>query len=353
MEENKINNPEVIDLRIVFKKIWNNRRLFYKVLPIVFVLSCIIILSKPRYYTSEVRLAPEMENSSAGGALSSLASSFGFDLGNMQTSDAITPLLYPDLMEDNGFIASLLSIKVTSADGEISTNYHDYIKSYQKKAWWDYPIAWIKQLLPQKDDLGGSQNGYDPYNLSKNEDRIYNKIRDKISLDLDKKTGVISILVEAQDPLICKTLADSIKDKLQIFITEYRTNKARIDYEYYKDLTEEAKREYEKARQIYGSLSDANTKVALRSVELKMNDMENDMQIKFNAYTTLYTQLQATMAKVQERTPAFTVLKGATVPIKPAGPKRMLFVIGMLFLATICTSAYIFKREFIDNIYHQ
>ena len=170
---------------------------------------------------------------------------------------------------------------------------------------------------------------------------------------MDKKTGVISILVEAQDPLICKTLADSIKDKLQIFITEYRTNKARRDYDYYKDLTEEAKREYEKARQIYGSLSDANTKVALRSVELKMNDMENDMQIKFNAYTTLNGQLQAAKAKVQERTPAFTVLKGATVPIKPAGPKRMLFVIGMLFLATIFTSAYIFKREILDNLYHQ
>ena len=38
MEENKIKNPEVIDLRVVFRKIWDNRRLFYKVLPIVFVL---------------------------------------------------------------------------------------------------------------------------------------------------------------------------------------------------------------------------------------------------------------------------------------------------------------------------
>lgn len=345
MEENKIKNPEVIDLRVLFRKIWNNRRLFYKVLPIVFILSCLYIFSKPRYYTSEIRLAPETENITAGGALSSLASSFGFDLGNMQTSDAITPLLYPDLMEDNGFIASLLKIKVTSADGEINTNYHDYIQSYQKKAWWSNPITWIKKLLPKKTDHGGSKSGYDPYNLSENEDGVYNKIRDKISLDLDKKTGVISILVEAQDPLICKTLADSIMDKLQIFITDYRTNKARIDYEYYRDLTEEAKREYEKARQIYGNLSDANTKVALRSVELKMNDMENDMQIKFNAYTTLYTQLQATMAKVQERTPAFTVLKGAAVPIKPAGPKRMIFVAAMLFLSILGTAFYIIKDD--------
>ena len=48
MEENKTNKPEVIDLRIVFKKIWDNKKLFYKVLPVVFVLYCIYIFSKPR-----------------------------------------------------------------------------------------------------------------------------------------------------------------------------------------------------------------------------------------------------------------------------------------------------------------
>ena len=347
MVENKQHaaQSEVIDLRMVFKKIWDNRRLFYKVLPITFVLSCLYILSIPRYYTSSVSLAPEMEGVSTGGALSSLASSFGFDLGSLQTSDAITPLLYPDLMEDNGFVASLLSIKVTSQDGEISTNYHDYMKLYQKKAWWEYPIDWLKELLPKAADLGGSKGGYDPYNLSKKENNIYEKIRKQISLDLDKKTGVISIQAEAQDPLICKTLTDSIKEKLQIFITEYRTNKARTDYEYYRKITEEAKHDYEKARQMYGSLSDANTKIALRSVELKIEDMENDMQLKFNAYTTLNAQLQAAKAKVQERTPAFTVLKGASVPVKPAGPKRMLFVAAMLFLAFVCTTIYLFADE--------
>ena len=110
MEENSKKNPEIIDLRILIKKIWANRRLFYKVLPVVFVLSCIYIFSIPRYYTSETKLAPEMDNSMAGGALSSLASTFGFDLDNMQTTDAITPLLYPDLMEDNGFIYGFDSV---------------------------------------------------------------------------------------------------------------------------------------------------------------------------------------------------------------------------------------------------
>lgn len=339
-----LKKPEVIDLRIITKKIWDNRRLFYKSIPIVFIISCIYILSLPRYYRSDIKLAPEMENSGAGGALSSLASSFGFDLSDMQTTDAITPLLYPDLLEDNGFVASLMGIQVVSRDGEIDTNYHDYLKSFQKKSWWSYPIEWVKNLLPKKADLGGNKNSYDPYNLSRREEALIGKARKNIDIAIDKKTGVISIGVEAQDPLICKTLADSVKNKLQIFITDYRTSKARTDYNYYKKLAEDAKHEYEKARQQYGSLSDANSKVALRSVELKLEDMENDMQLKFNAYTTLNTQLQAAKAKVQEKTPAFTVLKGAAVPIKPAGPKRMIFVAAMLILTIIFTSLFILLK---------
>jgi len=343
MEENKTKTPKVIDLQVLLKKIWDERKLFYKVLPVVFILSCIYILSLPRYYRTGIKLAPEMENAGAGGTLNSIASTFGFDLSEMQTTDAITPLLYPDLLEDNGFVSKLMDMRVVSQDGEIDTNYHDYLKSYQKKAWWNYPIDWLMNLLPKKADKGGSKNGYDPYNLSRREDAILNKARGSITIDIDKKTGVISIDVEDQDQLICKTLADSIKDKLQVFITEYRTNKSRIDYEYYKKLAADAKRDYEKARQSYGSLSDANTRVALRSVELKMEDMENDMQLKFNAYNTVNTQLQAAKAKVQESTPAFTMLKGAAVPVKPAGPKRMIFVIGMLILASVLLSLYIIR----------
>ena len=132
-----------------------------------------------------------------------------------------------------------------------------------------------------------------------------------------------------------------------MFITDYRTKKSRIDYEFYKKLTAEAKHEYEKARQKYASFSDANMDIVLESYRAKRDDLENDMQLKYNTYSTLNTQLQAAMAKVQENTPAFTTLTNATVPIKPAGPKRMIFVAAMLFLATIGTITHLFHKELI------
>ena len=143
----------------------------------------------------------------------------------------------------------------------------------------------------------------------------------------------------------CKILADSVKERLQDFITDYRTNKSRVDEQYYKKLLDEAKQNYESARRLYGSYADANTDVTLESFRAKQEDLENDMQLKFNTYSTLMTQYQAAKAKVQERTPAFTVVKGAAVPVKPTGPKRMLFVLGMVILAFFGTIAYLLKED--------
>ena len=292
---------EIIDLRVIFSKIWAKRKIYYIVLPIVFILSCAYILCIPRTYSSNLSLAPELSNNSnLGGTIGSLASSFGIDIGNMETSDAINPMLYPDLMEDNGFVVGLFNIKVATEDESVKCSYYDYLTKHQ-----DYPF-WAKCI-------GGI------------------------------KTAVITISTEAQDPLICKTLADSVKERLQVFITNYRTSKARVDEQYYNKLTTEAKQDYEKARQLYGAYSDANTDVILASMKSKQEDLENDMQLKFNAYNAMMTQYQAAKAKVQERTPAFTVVQGAAVPIKPSGPKRMLFVACMIFLAFFILSIYSIK----------
>lgn len=342
------NKQDYIDIRLIVKKVKENRKLFYKTLPIVFVVASFFALCIPRYYTSEVKLVPEIENADMSGTLGSLASSFGIDLNNMQTSDAISPLLYPDLMEDNGFIAELFPIKVKSApdaDVAVDTTYYAYLKKYQKRPWWVSTINWIKKLFKAKPKNFGSSKEYNPYIISEEEFMLMEKIRNDIKISVDKKTAVISISVKAQDPFICKQVTDAIKEKLQKYITDYRTNKARIDVAYYETLSREAKHEYEEARKQYARFSDSNIDAVLESVTSRRNDLENEMQLRFNAYSMIQTQLQAAKAKVQERTPAFTLLKGSMVPIKHSGPKRMLMVIGFLMLASFILVIYSIKDE--------
>lgn len=340
--------PNVIDLSLVFSKIWARRRLFVIVLPIVFVLSCIHILNVPRYYTTGCSLAPEVDNPASGGGLSSIAASFGFDLSEMQTTDAITPLLYPELMDDNRFIVDLFKIQVTTADESLHCDYLTYLTKHQEKSWNESMMQWIHKNITGEPKPSGktvkNATGEDPYILNRRQDAIVNQIRHDVDISVDKKTGVISISATAQDPLVCKTLADSVTRHLQDFITYYRTSKAQKDVDYYKHLRDEALRSYETVRRQYAAMSDANTDLVLESAKSELEDMENDMQLKYNQYTTYDTQLQASIAKLREKTPAFTTLKGASVPIKPAGPKRMIFVFCMCLLATVCLSFYAYFR---------
>ena len=114
---------------------------------------------------------------------------------------------------------------------------------------------------------------------------------------------------------------------------------------YTQKLYKEAKERYTRARQNYASFSDANQDLILESVRSKQTDLENEMQLQFNAYNTLAQQMQMAEAKVQEDTPAFTTLQSATVPVKKAGPVRSKMVLMFLFLVFIGTTAYILYKE--------
>ena len=127
-----------------------------------------------------------------------------------------------------------------------------------------------------------------------------------------------------------------MKNRLQVFITNYRTQKARNDLAYMQQLFAEAREQYVMARQQFAAFSDANQDVLLQSYRSKQDDLENDMQLKYNAYSQVYDQLQLSKAKVQERTPAFTVVQSASVPIKHSNKSKISVLLTFMFLGAFC-----------------
>lgn len=344
---NEQNKKDVIDLMEVYRLLVARKRVFFIVLPLVFVLSCMWILPQPRYYSCSVKLAPETTGEDVAGNLSSIASQFGVNLGG-SSQDAIYPLLYPELVESNEFIIGLLGIRVKTVDGLIDTDYYTYMTKKQKQNPLTVPFhsmtRTIKKWFASDDVQIGKGERINAFLMSKNDFDLVNKLKAKIVCDVDKKTEVISITVQDQDPLVCALMADSVREHLQRFITSYRTNKARVDVEHYSTLATKAKQEYDKSVRVYSAYCDANQDVTLQSFISKRDELENEMQLKFNTYSAMRTQLEAMRAKLQEKTPAFTTLQNATVPVKPAGPKRMIFVIGMCFFATFVTALWISRK---------
>lgn len=348
MEENKIDVLEEessIDFGKIFKDLLKHKKLYFKVLPIAFVLAALYAISLPNYYSCTVKLAPELgSGAKASGGLAGLASSFGINLGSASNgADAINPTLYPDLMNSVDFKTSLFEVKVTREEDQKTFTYYDYLMNEQKAPWWAEAKASFFGLFSSKEKE--PETKVDPFQLTKEQTDIVKAIDQNVVCDVDKKTFVITINVTDQDPLICATMADSVKTRLQKFITDYRTSKARVDLDFNKKLYGEAKAKYEQARNAYVAYADSHRAVSSQSAQTKQSDLQSEMNMQQQIYQQVVAQLQQAEMKVQEETPAFTTLQSATVPVRKAGPKRAQMCLIFLFLAFLGTTAWILYKE--------
>ena len=352
-EENKhiIEEEESsIDFGKIFADLLKHKMLYVKVLPVAFVLAAIYALSLPNYYNCTVKLSPEMSGSRSVSGLASLASNFGVNLGSSSSgSDAIMPTLYPDLMNSVDFKTSLFQVPVTiegdkeKGEKDRTLSYYDYLSKEQKAPWWSSATKAIFSLFSNREEK--KEEAVNPFRLTREQTGIIKAIDQNVVCEVDKKTMVITINVTDQNPVICAKMADTVKTRLQNFITEYRTSKARVDLEYNRKIAAETKARYEKARQKYTEFADANQDIILQTVRQKQTDLENEMQLQYNAYTQVAAQLLAAEAKVQEETPAFTTLQSATVPVLKAGPKRVQMCLIFVFLAFLGATGWILYKE--------
>lgn len=343
MEQKQVTQPkkiEPIDFGSIWAAIKKHRKLYYKVLPVTFVVAFVIAISIPRYYNCKILLAPESGGGGGMSTLSSLASSFGINLGGGGSSggDAITPTVYPDLMNSVDFKTALFPVKVQRKADKAPVPYFDYLKNEWKEPWWK---DWFGLMAPPKE----RDTIVNTFELTGEQARIAGLINKNIVCKIDKKNGMISIDVTDQDPHVAAMMADSVKVRLQEFLTAYRTQKARRDLEYAEMLQRQAKKDYEHARRLYVDFMDANQDVRLMSAQQKQMDLENDMQLQYNNYNALSAQVIAAKAKVQEETPAFTTLQSATVPLGSAGPKRGRIVFIFVFVATLLTTIWALYKE--------
>lgn len=338
--ENKNCNKQItINLVNCIKILLADKRYILIYIFIAGILGLIVAFTTPKTYKSTVMLAPEESGAGFSGSISSLASMVGMNMKIGQSGDALYPEIYPDLVSSTDFIVGLFNVKIRTKDNLIMCDYYTYLKEHQKKALMDWPLAALSKVIEkftQKDiPPHRDNNKINPFWLTKDEANIAKATESNINCTVDKKTSVITISVTDQDPLVAALMADSVKAHLQIAITNYKTKKARVDLKYMEKLFDEARKQYDKARQQYGAAADADMDVSLQSYKLKTEDLENDMQLKYNIYQQVVEQLQLAQAKVQEKTPAFTVVQSASVPIRPSSRSKIMTIFIWMFLGFI------------------
>ena len=328
-----------MELKDIIQLFMSNKKTYGIITLIALVFGIIVVTSIPKQYTAKVMLSPETNNDmSKLGGLGSIASSMGLNMNNSNT-DAIGPQFYPNVVSSTSFIVGLFDIKIKSDDGKIKTSLYDYLKNYQKSPWWSMlnPLGWI--ATTEKSETNNKK--IDAFRLTENQTKIVTNLKGMISCSVDQETNIITIKVTAQDPLISAVLVDSVSNRLQAFITDYRTSKAKHDLAYTKKLYVEALADYKKSQEKFAAYSDANEDVILQSYKSRQDELENDMQLRYNIYTQLVQQLQLAKAKVMERTPVYAVIEAPTVPTRPSAPHKLILLVLFLIVFNAAYTAFL------------
>ena len=336
-----------IDLLELAQKVWDGKKLIFKACGVAVILGLIVAFSIPKEYTTTVVLAPEAKAKGGAGNLGALASMAGINIGSVSGDEALSPEIYPDIVKSTPFLVDLFPVKIKPISDEKAMGLFEYMDKHQRTPWWGIitsapfkAVGWAVSLFKDKPH-GATTDKPDVFRLTQEQADIATVISERILTIVDEKTGMISISVTMQDPLVSATLTDTVMQNLQDYITRYRTNKATQDLEYTEKLYKEAQQNYYEAQQKYANFADSNLDIVMTGYQTRLERLQNEATLAYGLYNQISQQLQLAKAKVQEVTPVYTVVQPASVPLRPASPQKPIILIGFIFLAFVGSVSWI------------
>lgn len=357
LHNNHNDEENEIDLMDLLRKVIGIRKKIYKAAGIGLVIGIIVAISIPKQYTVEVTLSPEMGNNKGGG-LSGLAASFlgsGVTMGD--GTDALNASLSADIVSSTPFLLELSNMKVPVSGGE-EISLSSYLNE-ESSPWWGYVIGFpgmvmggAKSLFTENEDepISSDKVSRGAIELSKKETEKIETLKKMIAAAVDKKTSMTSISVTFQNPKVAAVVADSVVKKLQEYIIDYRTFKAKEDCIYLEKLFKERQQEYYAAQKKYADYLDSHDNIILQSVRTEQERLQNDMSLAYQVYSQVASQLQVARAKVQEEKPVFAVVEPAVVPLEPSGTSRKVYVLAFIFLSVcIVISWNLFGKDLLNK----
>ena len=212
----------------------------------------------------------------------------------------------------------------------------------ESSPWWSYviglpgmAIGGVKSLFISEEDefMSSDKASHGTIELSKKESVKIETLKRKIAASVDKKTAMTTVAVTFQNPKVAAIVADSVVGKLQEYIINYRTSKAKEDCVYLERLFKERQQEYYVAQKKYADYLDSHDNIILQSARAEQERLQNDMSLAYQVYSQVASQLQVARAKVQEEKPVFAVVEPAVVPLNPSGTSKKIYVLAFIFLS--------------------
>ncbi|MBE0649559.1 MAG: hypothetical protein IH595_01845 [Bacteroidales bacterium] len=341
---------EGMDLNEILKRVSQGRKTIYISLSVAFVLAIFIVLLTPKKYTTKVMLLSETgSKSGASGLLGQLGSMsgmnlgdlIGINLGNSSGNDVLSPELYPDIVASTPFLLDVMHQTITGSGGGNPVTVSTYLKEHSRPSL----IGMITRIFKSSGEgkpFPVLKSGSDEVlHLTKAQTDRLKALSDMIQVNVQKpddklmsggNSKILTVAVEAHDPLVSALLADSVVSCLKRYVVNYNTGKAKKDLEFISEQFLRARQNYYAAQQRLADFMDSHANVILATTTSEKERLEKENNLYASVYTTLAQMKEKAKIQVQDHTPVFTVIEPAKVPLRKSAPRTSLIVLGFLLV---------------------
>ncbi len=342
----------LLDIGVILAQ---HRRLIGLVIAGFTALGLVIAVLSSAEYTSSAQVVPEAaaEGSLPGaGALAALRG-FGLSLGGMSTG--LSPEAYPSIVQSREVLLAVARDTFFFAELGRETTFVDYVR--ETKSWLGRAMSFVLGLpgklvraiqggapaLMIRDEAGGIQF------LTEEEDAALKVLAGLVSTSHDLETGLMTISVTTEDPLLSAELARTFVQQLSKRVHTVRTQKARENLAFIEQQFAEAEQQLRAAEEALAQFDDRNTNPQTARLRTERDRLQRQVTFASQLYGDLQAQRTQAQIELQRSEPVVTVLQQPAVPLEPSGPNRKLIVLLALILGTMLGVAMAFVSAAIER----
>ncbi len=276
------------------------KRMTYTIVGVTVAVALLYCLVIPNQYTSTATILPSAGNDQFSELKDLAAGSLGeLGLGSMMQAQENSSALYPKVLTSRLISENILRRDYEFSDGtEMKT-----------------------MALEEYVDAG-------------NIDRSVAALANLVRIDVDRRTGVISLSATTEHPELSAAVVHAYLDELENYNINYRQSKARDNEQFVAARLNEVKTELNQAEEALSAFQNKNLNYMSSSdpgLQEQLARLQRDVTVKEGVFLVLTKKHELAKVEAVKDIPIVQVLDRGSVPLVKTSPRRSLYMIGAFF----------------------
>ena len=300
-------------------------------------------LKKP-IYTATLTFALEEKSAGGAGGLSSIASSFGLNLGGGEggafAGDNIIELMKSRLLMEKTLLTKTL---INDKEELIINRYITFNKL--KENWAKNP-----KLVNLKFD------STDRFNYTRAQDSVLGAIQNGIKKEqlevskIDKKLSIISVKLKSKDEIFAKLFCENLVKNVTDFYIETKVGKSRKNVQLLESRVDSVKQELDQAMYGRASFADQNLGLIRQSAAVPKIKQEMRIQMLSTMYGELVKNLEFSKLALMRDEPLIQIIDSPILPLNIEKASKVKGLIVGVFILSLVSILILIGKRLLANL---